>query len=251
VNEEDRGAARASDHREGFRRESEFQATLLAIAGHDLRQPLQVISNTYSWLARHRARSSALRYIRRGELAVARLSEQLDHLLDAFALHEHAAAIELKPLALGPLLARVCSDNADLARRKSLRLILCPTSGVVMSDEMLLGGAVRNLVRNAIKYTASGGRIVIGCRRRGSAIRIEVHDSGIGIPEEHLPKVFEAFHRVDSTRQDGLGLGLFIVRRAADLLGHRVEVRSSVGVGTCFSIVADAPAVVGRPSARG
>jgi signal transduction histidine kinase len=109
-----------------------------------------------------------------------------------------------------------------------------------MSDAMLLEGAVCNLVRNALKYTPPGGRIVVGCRPRGAVVRIEVHDNGIGIPADQLSKIFEAFHRVNSTRPDGLGLGLFIVRRAVDLLGHRIAVRSSMGRGTCFTVLAKA-----------
>src|SRR5258705_9106893 len=125
----------------------------------------------------------------------------------------------------------MCRDKADVARRQNLRLRLCRTSAVVMSDPILLEGAVRNLVCNALKYTPAGGRVIVGCRRRGPIVRIEVHDSGIGIPGEQMSKVFEAFHQLDS-KADGLGLGLFIVRRAVDLLGPSIEVNSSVGHGT-------------------
>jgi two-component system, OmpR family, phosphate regulon sensor histidine kinase PhoR len=108
----------------------------------------------------------------------------------------------------------------------------------VMSDAVLLDGILRNLVRNAIKYTRQGGTILLGCRRRGPDVSIEVHDTGIGIPPHHLSKVFDAFHRVDSVDPNGLGLGLFVVRRAVDVLGHRIEVQSRVGRGSSFSILA-------------
>jgi two-component system, OmpR family, phosphate regulon sensor histidine kinase PhoR len=78
----------------------------------------------------------------------------------------------------------------------------------VLTNAILLQSVVENLVRNAIKYTLPGGRILVGCRRRRDRLRIEVHDSGIGIPSDHLSRIFEAFQRVDSTRSDGLGLGL-------------------------------------------
>jgi len=86
---------------------------------------------------------------------------------------------------------------------------------MVVSDAVLLDGILRNLVHNAVKYTPLGGRILVGCRRRRSHVRIEVHDTGVGIPPEHLCAIFSAFRRNDATGADGIGLGLFIVRRAA------------------------------------
>jgi signal transduction histidine kinase len=109
-----------------------------------------------------------------------------------------------------------------------------------MSNPVLLDGILRNLVRNAVKYTEPGGRILIGCRRVGRDIRIDVYDTGIGISPDHLPRIFDAFQRIDSTRPDGLGIGLFVVRRAVHLLGHRVEVRSQPGYGSRFSVFARA-----------
>ena len=101
---------------------------------------------------------------------------------------------------------------------------------------------MRNLVRNAVKYTETGGRILIGCRRVKDDIRIDVYDTGVGIAPEHLPQIFDAFQRVNSTRADGLGIGLFVVRRAVQSLGHRVEVCSRVGLGSRFSVFARAAA---------
>ena len=219
-------------------RASDFHVTLLVMAGHDLRQPLQIILNSLSKLARCNMQGPALDYIRRGEIAVGRLVEHLDHLIEALRLHERAPAIALKPVQIGPLLAAACQDHADLVEQKDLRLRCCATDVAVMSDTTLLKGVVGNLVRNALKYTPAGGKVLVGCRRQGPVARIEIHDTGVGIPKDQLSKVFEAFHRVSSTRPDGLGLGLFIVRRTVDLLGHRIDVRSTEGCGTCFSILA-------------
>jgi two-component system, OmpR family, phosphate regulon sensor histidine kinase PhoR len=92
----------------------------------------------------------------------------------------------------------------------------------------------------------------VGCRARRNETSIEVHDSGIGIPAPQLSKVFDAFHRIDSTRADGLGLGLFVVKQIADLLGHGINVRSKVGRGSCFAVRVSAAADVdirrGAPS---
>jgi len=109
----------------------------------------------------------------------------------------------------------------------------------VLSQPILLLGMLRNLVRNAIDYTPRGGRVLIACRRDGPEIRIEVCDSGAGIHPDVLPHIFAAFRRSDNTRVDGLGLGLFIVKRAADFLDHRIYVRSAVGRGSCFGVIAE------------
>jgi signal transduction histidine kinase len=109
-----------------------------------------------------------------------------------------------------------------------------------MSQPALLDG--RNLVaRNALDHTPAGGRVLVGGRRRAATIRIEVHDTGEGIPPDKLNSIFEPFF--DTTRSDGLGLGLFIVKRAAHCLGHRIELYSAVGRGSCFSVATHAASV--------
>lgn len=104
----------------------------------------------------------------------------------------------------------------------------------------MLDGMMRNLVRNALEHCAPGGRVVVGCRRRGTEIGVEVRDNGAGIVQDKLAHVFEPFTRLDTGPPEGLGLGLFIVARAAACLGHRVEVRSAPGRGCCFSVAAPA-----------
>jgi signal transduction histidine kinase len=99
---------------------------------------------------------------------------------------------------------------------------------------------LRNLIRNAIDYTPAGGRVFVTPRRSESELCIEVRDTGVGIRANTLSTIFRAFQRADESRADGLGLGLFIVKQAADLLGHRVEVRSAEGRGSCFTVVANA-----------
>jgi phosphoglycerate-specific signal transduction histidine kinase len=98
----------------------------------------------------------------------------------------------------------------------------------------------RNLLRNAIDYTPAGGRVLVLCRRAGAELRIEVHGSGPGVPANMKSQLFEAFARADRTRPEGMGLGLFIVKCAADLLQHRIEVHSELGQGSCFAVVAKA-----------
>jgi two-component system phosphate regulon sensor histidine kinase PhoR len=120
------------------------------------------------------------------------------------------------------------------------------TNAHVVSNPVLLNCILRNLLTNAIKYTEPGGRILIGCRWKGSELRIDVYDTGIGIPEDQLPRIFGAFTRLTPEHSNGLGIGLSIVRRALDVLGHRIEVRSIVREGSLFSIYLPAAVVTSQ-----
>jgi signal transduction histidine kinase len=221
-----------------WQRTSDFQAALLGMAGHDLRQPLQIIQGTYE-LLRTRARSpSEQAWLDRGERAISGMTEQLDRLLGALRLYQFTKTMEMSSVALAPLLWRLCNENEDAALRRGIDMRMCSTRAHVVSNPVLLGGVLRNLISNAIKYTEPGGRILIGCRGAGRDVRIEVYDTGIGIAPEQLPRIFDAFERLGSTGADGLGIGLFVVRRALELLGHRIEVRSAVARGSQFSIFA-------------
>ncbi len=219
---------------------SDFSATLLAMAGHDLRQPLQVIVGAHDLLARIPHGGAAQAQLNRAEDATRQLADKLDQLVEALRLREFAASDHHEPVPLGPVLEQLASEFAEPARLKGVKLHVSPAREAVFSHPVLLNGILRNLARNAIEYTPRGGRVLVLCRRHGSRVRLEVRDSGIGIPGAELGKVFRAFHRADMTRSEGLGLGLFIVKSAADLLGHRIQVSSTVGRGSCFAIVAEA-----------
>jgi two-component system, OmpR family, phosphate regulon sensor histidine kinase PhoR len=225
-----------------LQRSSDFFAVLLGMAAHDLRQPLQVIQNTYEWLSDRFDADADGRRLQRGQRAATKLAEQLDQLAAALRLYQHATTMELSPVPLAPLFDSVGAENFEFAQQRGLELHIRPTRVVVMSNAVILDGIVRNLVRNAIKYTDSG-RVLLSCRRRGTDMRIDIYDTGIGISADQVPRAFEAFQRLDSTRSSGLGLGLFVVKRAVELLGHRIEVRSAVGRGSRFSVLAEAAAV--------
>jgi two-component system phosphate regulon sensor histidine kinase PhoR len=218
---------------------NDFHTLLLAMAGHDLRQPLQIITYVYDWLSRRLEAPSERQYLQRGSLAITQLTRQVNLLVQALRLYEREGHFEPVPVPLLPLLGRLGRENQELACRGGLRLRVRPMDVAVMSDPVLLESILRNLICNALKYTNPGGQILVGCRRRGWRIGIEVHDTGVGIPADKRSRIFDAFHSLDLTRTDGLGLGLFVVKRAADLLGHGIEVRSTVGRGSCFSILAE------------
>jgi signal transduction histidine kinase len=229
-------SARTSD----LQRVSDLQAVLLGMIGHDLRQPLQVIQSTYEWLESRVGGMEKAR-IRRGERAIARLSEHLNSLVGAMCLFQRTSSIDVTAVSVMHLLQRIGSVAKEDALAKGVELRVCPTSAQVMSHPLLLEGIMRNLVSNAIKYTQSGGRVLIGCRRSGQKIRIDVLDTGIGLSAAQLSGLFKAFQRVHATRCDGLGIGLFVVRRAVELLGHEMAVSSTPSRGSRFSVLAWTP----------
>lgn len=235
-----RAQAPAGDRRLDLQRASDFQAVLLGMAGHDLRQPLQVIQTAYEWLGSRVAHTSEKSRLDRGERAIATITEQLDRLVGALRLYEYTQRMEVAAVALAPLFWRIARENENAAGEKGIDMRVYATRSAVMSNPVLLDGILRNLVRNAVKYTQPGGRILVGCRQFTEETRIDVYDTGVGISPEHLSRIFNAFQRVDSTHADGLGIGLFVVRRAVELLGHRIEVRSKAAHGSCFSVFARA-----------
>jgi two-component system, OmpR family, phosphate regulon sensor histidine kinase PhoR len=223
-----------------LRRSIDFHAVLLAMAGHDLRQHLQIILNTYGWLSARTTSEPERERIARGENAVMQMAEQLHQLVTALRIHQKTSRIASVPVRLGYLFSALGRDATKFAAERGVDLRVVPTRAVVASDPVLLRSIIGNLTRNALKFTPPGGRVLLGCRRFGSFVRIEVHDTGIGIPPGRLRNIFEAFHRLEPTCSDGLGLGLFVANRAAELLQHQIEVRSEVGRGSCFTILANA-----------
>ena len=214
----------------------EFQTTLVGMMGHDLRQSLHIIEGTYSLLRSRIEAAPQQVWLDRGERALRKLTDQLDCLVDAFYLAERSNALEISNVALAPMFWRLRHENDDAAIQRGIDVRVLATNAHVISNPVLLGCVLRNLVANAIKYTQPGGRILVGCRRKGTELRIDVYDTGIGIPEDHLPRIFDAFTRLAPEHGHGLGIGLSIVRRAIEVLGHRIEVRSVVGEGSLFSI---------------
>jgi two-component system phosphate regulon sensor histidine kinase PhoR len=219
--------------------DSDFCATLLAMASHDLRQPLQVIVGAHDLLGRIPHGGAAQAQLARAEDATRQLTDILDRLVEALRLHEFSTGDRLEPVPVGPMLAQLAAEFAEPSRLKGIQLRVIPASAAVLSHAVLLNAMVRNLMRNAIDYTPRGGRVLVACRRRGSQVHLQVRDTGVGIPSDELDKVFRAFHRADATRSEGLGLGLFIVKRAAEFIGHDVQVRSAPGRGSWFTVVTD------------
>jgi two-component system, OmpR family, phosphate regulon sensor histidine kinase PhoR len=164
--------------------------------------------------------------------------EKLEQLADALHICRHFGKIVPERVRLESVLQRLAQQFDGSARGKGIDFRSLPARAVIMSQPLLLDGILRNLTRNALDHTSPGGRVLVGCRRRGATVHIEIYDTGDGIPPEDLQNIFEPFFRLNTTRSAGLGLGLFIVKRAAHCLGHRIELRSAIGHGSCFSVVA-------------
>ncbi|MEO5373389.1 MAG: ATP-binding protein [Alphaproteobacteria bacterium] len=210
----------------------------LAAASHDLRQPLQALGLFVTALRSHPLAAEPEAIAERIENALESLRSLLDSLLDISKLEAGAVKATPAAFAVQSLLTRLHQEFEPLATAKGLRLTVAYSSAAVVSDPALLDRILRNLVANAIRYTDHGG-VLIGCRRRGNRVRIDVWDTGRGIPEDQFEAVFREFHQLDNPSRDrnrGLGLGLAIVSRTAELLGHPVTMASNVGRGSRFSV---------------
>lgn len=216
----------------------DFSATLLAMAGHDLRQPLQLIMSAHDVLATMLGSAEQREELAQAAAATAQLTRMLGQLVEAVQLHERAREHLAAPVLLRPIVEALAAEFAEPAGLKGITLRVASARGVALSHPVLLASMLRNLVRNAIDYTPAGGTVTIASCARGSELRIDVRDTGVGIRANALSTIFDAFQRDDQTRTDGLGLGLFIVKRAADLLGHCVEVESAEGRGSRFTVIA-------------
>lgn len=162
----------------------------------------------------------------------------LDSLMDLSKLETGTLDPVIMPIRLQDLLRRLDDEFAPLAAEKGLRLTVVPTSLTVRSDPLLLDRMLRNLIANAVRYTASG-RILIGCRRRGKCACIDVQDTGIGIPADKIGHIFREFYQIKNDApgtREGAGLGLAIVHRISVTLHHEVSVSSRVGHGSRFSV---------------
>jgi len=214
------------------------KSRFLAAASHDLRQPLQALTILQGLLAKKLKDQESLQLVVRSEEALKSMSGMLNTLLDINQLEAGVILPEFVDFPISDLLEVMQTEYAYHAKAHRLELRIMPCRLTVRSDPRLLEQMVRNLLSNAVKYTKNG-RVLLGCRRAGGKLRIEVWDTGLGIPTGQLHDIFREFHQIDNPARElsrGLGLGLAIVQRLGDLLGHTVEVRSREGSGSVFSV---------------
>jgi signal transduction histidine kinase/CheY-like chemotaxis protein len=217
---------------------NQSKSRLLAAASHDLRQPLHALNLFIAQLHTQTDPDERKRLAARIDAAAANMNELFNALLDISKLDAGALIASISECPVNSVLKRIESVFAAAAREKGLRLRMVPCSAWIRSDAILLERILLNLVSNAIRYTRGGG-IVLGCRRAGNRLQIQVCDSGIGIPEDQRQSIFGEFYQIqtlDRAGRDGLGLGLAIVERLCNLLKHSVEVASTVGKGSRFTV---------------
>jgi signal transduction histidine kinase len=230
---------------------SAAKTRFLAAASHDLRQPVQALAlNMAALELEARGGNSPAQHalVQRMGSSLQALSQMFDVLLDISRLDAGIVPVDPQPLALAPLLQRLHGELATAAAARGLRLSLqlpATANATTRSDPVLLERCLRNLLDNALKYTAHGGVLLALRPRRGGWI-VQVIDSGIGMPAEVLARACEEFFQADNPERDrrrGLGLGLAIVERMLRLLGHELKLASRPGHGTAatLSLVAETP----------
>ena len=210
----------------------------LAAASHDLRQPMHALGLFVAELGQKPHAPDTRRLVEQIAISAETMENLLDSLLDISRLDVGVLDRQIKPFPLQPLLERIDVDYRREAEMRGQRLRLRPTSQWVESDPLLLERILHNLISNALRY-APGGTILVGCRKRGKRVRIEVRDNGPGIAPDAQESIFQEFVQLDNperNRAKGLGLGLAIVRRLTDLLDHPLSLKSSPGRGALFAV---------------
>jgi len=215
------------------------KSKFLAAASHDLRQPLHALGLFVDALENRIQYPEVRRIVDNIRISTDALSDLLNALLDISKLDAGVLEPRMTDFALRPLLDRIQTDFSEVARSKGLRLRIVDCGFVIHTDPAMLERILRNLVSNAIHYTKQGS-VLLGCRRSTDKhLRIEVHDTGIGIADDELTNIFEEFYQLQNPERDrrkGLGLGLAIVKRLADLLDSELTVSSSPNRGSIFRV---------------
>jgi signal transduction histidine kinase/CheY-like chemotaxis protein len=241
VTEEKRNERALRAARNEADRSDRTKSRFLRAANHDLRQPLATLKILIYNCMTTDDEEHRRDLLHAMDISVSIMEDLLGALLNIGQLDAGQIKPRITTFQLSALLERLGVEFGHQAREKGLKFRVVPTRYAVVSDRALLERVVSNLVANAIRYTERGG-ILMGCRRAGDKIRLEVRDSGVGISAEHLDAIFDEFYQVARSSGHrrggaGLGLGLNIAKRIADILNHRLEARSEPGRGSIFSVV--------------
>ena len=218
---------------------SREKSQFLASASHDLRQPLHALSFFGATLERRMAGSVDQPLIYNMMRSIEALDKSFGAILDISKLDAGAVEPHVQSFPIRDLFRRLQMSFAGQAEEAGLQLRFRPGAKVVTSDPQLLERILGNLVQNGLRYSRSGVGVLVAARRRRGGVSLEVWDAGIGISEEDLPKVFAEFYQVANPERDrskGLGMGLAIVKRLSELLGHELTVQSRPGTGSVFRV---------------
>jgi signal transduction histidine kinase len=228
----------AEQAREAAEEANIAKSRFLAAAGHDLRQPLHALGFFVDALQEQSLPPDGRVVVNNIRRSVDAMEDLFNSLLDVSRLDAGIVRPRIATIALAPLMERVRLEYDPVACQKNLSLSVAHNSLFVRSDPVLLERIMRNLVANAVRYT-DRGRVILGARRNAHSVRIEVWDSGRGIPKDKHREIFQEFRQLDNPQRDrrkGLGLGLAIVERLVKLLDHPLELRSQLGKGSVFTV---------------
>lgn len=223
--------------RQAAERANKANSAFLAAASHDLRQPVQALSLLNGALRRTVKDPLALDMIASQERSLDAMTNLLNSLLDISRLDAGAVRPDLEDFSIQRLIDRLSAEFSRQAHHKGLEFEAGACSAVIRTDPNLVGEIIQNFVSNAIRYTDKG-TVRLSCDEIGDKLRVKVTDTGIGIEADQLEAIFKEFHqcKTPGSNKEGFGLGLAIVRRLADLLGHELTVDSEPGQGSCFCI---------------
>ncbi|MAN97608.1 PAS-domain containing protein [uncultured Roseovarius sp.] len=213
------------------------KSRFVAAASHDLRQPLSAARLYLASLQEDLTSDDHRVLMDKAQRALTSVEDIIDALLDISRLESGHVEVDVTHVPLRRIMDQLIDEFAPIAALKGLDLRYVPCAAVIESDASYLRRVLQNLIANAIRYTPSG-RVLVGARRQGRNLRLEVRDTGPGIAPADQDRIFQEFHRLDAhvSAAEGMGLGLAIVDRACALLGHPLELRSDLGCGACFSV---------------
>jgi len=217
---------------------NQSKSQLLAAVSHDVLQPLNAARLFNGALLEQPLTHNQQQLVLSAGRALDDVGDLLRTLVDLSKLDAGQLQPDCCNVALGPLLAALASEFAAMAGSKGLQFRAVASTATVWTDPAWLTRILRNLLTNALRYTPPGGSVLLGCRRRGDKVEIQVLDSGVGIAAEHLGVIFQEFQRLPQSRatEAGLGLGLAIVERLCRLLAHPLRVQSVPGRGSVFAL---------------
>lgn len=214
------------------------KSSFLAAASHDLRQPVHALSLFVGALRHIPMKPEGRRLVEQIEASTDAMDRLFAALLDISKLDAGIVEVHRRPFPIDTVLSRVCCDYMSEVATKGITLSHVPCRAIIDSDPTLVERIARNLISNAVRYT-DAGKIVVGCRRRGSTVAMQVWDTGRGIPPSQHDLVFREYYQLDNPERDrekGLGLGLAIVRRMTSLLKCDLRLHSELGRGSCFEV---------------
>ena len=217
---------------------SSLKTTFVTSVGHDLLQPLNAARLALSALSELQTGPEGGVLIEQVDRCLSTLEDLIRTLLDLSKLDAGVMQPEIRTFELNDVMEPLAREFDHFAQKRGLKLRIFATRRTVRSDPSMLRRILQNLLANALRYTAHGG-VLVGVRRRGDNVLVQVCDTGPGIPEDRREAIFQEFQRAhsDIPGQTGFGLGLAIVRRFAHVLGHPVSLASRVGRGSTFSVL--------------